>query len=125
MGRCDQGIKFCSKIQNAQNCFKSNESICLIVVNPTQLVWVQTNDGKERYCILFKMANMQKRGADCTVRTVRMDDDVGGCTNDVEGHMLMWQIVIGQLACDMVCWQRMGWRHVAQSKVATCHLFVG
>jgi hypothetical protein len=59
---------------------------------------------------------------DCTVRT---DDDVAGRTDDVAGHTLMWQTVIGQLACDMVCWQRMGWRHVAQSKAATCHLFVG
>jgi hypothetical protein len=62
MGRCDQGIKFCSKTQSAQNHFKSNESVGLVVTNPTQLIWVQMDFGSERYRILFKMTNMQKRG---------------------------------------------------------------
>jgi hypothetical protein len=82
----DQGIKFCSKIQSAQNHFKSNESVGLVVANPMQLVWVQTDVGSERYRVLFKMANRQKRDADCTVRTVRTNDDVAD-------HMMMWQAI--------------------------------
>jgi hypothetical protein len=60
-----------------------------------------------------------------TVRIVRTDDDVAERTDDVAGRTLTWQAVIGQLAYDVFCWQRMGRRHVAQSKAATCHLFVG
>jgi len=55
-----QGIKFCSKIQSAHNHFKSNGNIGLIVTNPTQLVWVQTDVGSKRYSVLFKMTNRQK-----------------------------------------------------------------
>jgi hypothetical protein len=58
----DQGIKFCSKIQSAQNHFKLNESVGLVVANPTQLIWVQTDIGSKRYHVLFKMANRQKKG---------------------------------------------------------------
>jgi hypothetical protein len=65
----DQGIKFCSKIQSARNRFKSDESVGLVVVNPTQLVSSQTDVGSERYRNLFGMANRQKKDADCTVRT--------------------------------------------------------
>jgi len=39
-----------------------NESVDLVIMNPTQFVWVQTNVRKERYHILFKMTNMQKKG---------------------------------------------------------------
>jgi hypothetical protein len=97
MGRCDQGIKFCSKIESAWNRFNSKESVGLIVTNPMQLIWVQTNVGSERYHVLFKMVNTHKRDDDCIVHTVHMDDDMAGRT-------MMWQTVIGQLACDMVCW---------------------
>jgi hypothetical protein len=90
MGRCDQGIKFFSKIQSAQNHFKSNKSIGLIVANPTQLIWVQTDVGSERYRVLFKMENRQKRDADCTVRTLCTEDDVVDRTDDVAGHTLTW-----------------------------------
>ena len=75
-----QGIKFCSKIQSAQNHFKSNESVGLIVTNPTQLIWAQMNVGSERYCVLFKFTNRQKRVADYTVRRVCMDANVAGHT---------------------------------------------
>jgi hypothetical protein len=79
MGRCDQGIKFCSKIQSAQNRFKPDESVGLIVANPTQLVSSQTDVGSERYCNLFIRSNRQKKNfdADCTVRTVRTGDVAG------------------------------------------------
>jgi hypothetical protein len=93
MGRCDQGIKFCSKIQSARNHFKSNESVGLVVTNPTQLVWVQTDVGRERYRVLFKMTNKQKRGVDCIVRT---DADVTGHTT--RGRQLFAQLV-GDMAC--------------------------
>jgi hypothetical protein len=90
MGRCDQGIKFCSKIQSAWNHFKSDESVGLIVANPTQLVWVQTDIGSEIYRVLFKMTNIQKMDTDCTVRT---DDDVADRTDDVADQMLTWQTI--------------------------------
>jgi hypothetical protein len=62
------------------------------------------------------MTNRQKkRDVD---RTIHTDADVAGRTT--RGRQLL-----GQLACDMVCWQRMGWRHVAQSMATTCHLFIG
>jgi hypothetical protein len=57
-----QGIKFCSKIQSARNHFKSNGSVGLVVMNPMQLIWVQTDVRSERYRILFKMKNRQKKG---------------------------------------------------------------
>jgi hypothetical protein len=53
----DQGIKFCSKIQSAQNRFKPDESVGLVVANPTQLVSSQTDVGSERYCNLFIKSN--------------------------------------------------------------------
>ena len=81
-----RGSNFCSKLQSARNHFKSNESIGLVVVNPTQLVWFQTDVGSERYHVLFKMENKEKRDADYIVRTVRTDDDV-------VGRMMMWQTV--------------------------------
>jgi hypothetical protein len=90
MGRCDQGIKFCSKIRSAQNRFKSDESVGLIVVNPMQLVWVQTDVRSERYHVLFKMANRQKRDADCIVRT---NNDMADRNDDMADHTLRWQTV--------------------------------
>jgi hypothetical protein len=85
-------------------------------MNPMQLVWVQTNVKSERYRVMFKMTNKQKKGdVDCTVRT----------DADVAGHTTHGRQLLEQLACDMVCCQRMGWRHVAQSMAATCHLFIG
>jgi hypothetical protein len=86
----DQGIKFCSKIQSAWNFFKLNKSVGLAVANPMQLVWVQMNVGSKRYHVLFNMANMKKMGADCTVCTVRTDDDVADHTDDMENHTLTW-----------------------------------
>jgi hypothetical protein len=86
-----QGIKFCSKIQSVRNHFKSNESVGLVVTNPTQLVWVQTDVGSERYRVLFKMTNRQKKGVlDCTVRT---DADVAGRTTRGRPYDT-WQVVI-------------------------------
>jgi hypothetical protein len=38
----DQGIKFCSKIQSARNRFKTDESVGLVIANPTQLISSQT-----------------------------------------------------------------------------------
>jgi hypothetical protein len=61
-GLGDQGIKFFSKIQSAQNRFKPDESVGLIVANPTQLISSQTDVRSERYCNLFGMSNRQKRG---------------------------------------------------------------
>jgi hypothetical protein len=57
-----QGIKFCSKIQSVRNFFKSDKSIGLIVTNPTKLIWVQTDIGRERYRVLFKITNREKKG---------------------------------------------------------------
>ena len=62
MGMCDPGDQILLKIQSARNHFKSNRSVGLIVTNLTQLIWVQTDIGSERYRILFKMTNRQKKG---------------------------------------------------------------
>jgi hypothetical protein len=92
-----QGIKFCSKIQSARNRFKSNGSVGLVVTNPTQLIWVQTDIESERYRVLFKMTNRQKKGM-LTVQSVRTDADVAGRTT--RGRQLC-----GQLAYDVACLQ--------------------
>jgi hypothetical protein len=70
MGRCDQGIKFSSKIQSAWNRFKLDESVGLDVANPMQLISSQTDVVSERYCNLFIKSNRQKKNdVHCTVRT--------------------------------------------------------
>jgi hypothetical protein len=108
MGRCDQGIKFCSKIQSAQNCFKPDESIGLIVANPTQLVSSQTDIGNERYCNMFVKSNRQNFLM-LTVQSVQsVQDDVAGPyrsyddvenfgwqlrSNDVSTHVNIWLVV--------------------------------
>jgi hypothetical protein len=72
MGRCDQGIKFCSKIQSARNRFKLDESVGLVIANPTQLVSSQTDVGSERYCNLFIKSNREKKMM-LTVQSVQAD----------------------------------------------------
>jgi hypothetical protein len=97
MGRCDQGIKFCSKIQSARNRFKLDERVGLVVANPMQLVSSQTDVGSERYCNLFVKSNRQKKMM-LTVQSVQsVQDDVAGPYrpyNDVAG--MMWQSLIGR-----------------------------
>jgi hypothetical protein len=56
----DQGIKFCSKIQSAQNHFKPDESVGLVILNPTQLVLSQTDFRRKRYSDFFIKSNKQK-----------------------------------------------------------------
>jgi hypothetical protein len=41
----DPGDQILLKIQSARNRFKSNGCVGLVVTNPTQLVWVQTDVG--------------------------------------------------------------------------------
>jgi hypothetical protein len=57
------------KNQSAQNHFKTDVCIGLIVTNPTQLERAQTDTVCERYHVLFILPNMQNF-VDCTVRTV-------------------------------------------------------
>jgi hypothetical protein len=103
-----QGIKFCSKIQSARNHFKSNESVGLIFMNPTQLVWVQMDIGRERYHILFKMTNRPKK----VMLTVQSIQSIQMLTwqvvRHVAGHMTHGRQLFGQLACDMACLQQTG-----------------
>jgi hypothetical protein len=47
------------KNQSAHNHFKTDVCIGLIVTNPTQLEWAQTNVVCERYHVLFIFPNMQ------------------------------------------------------------------
>jgi hypothetical protein len=84
MGRCDQGIKFCSKIQSARNHFKMDESVGLVIANPTQLVLSQTDVESERYYNLFIKSNRQKKMM-LTVQSVQAD--VAGPYD----RMLTWQ----------------------------------
>jgi hypothetical protein len=95
MGRCDQGIKFCSKIQSARNRFKSNESVGLIVANPMQLISSQTDVGSERYHDLFESSNRQKKRT-LTVQSVQAD--VAGPYDDVEETVRPY----ADVACDDV-----------------------
>jgi hypothetical protein len=71
MGRCYPGDQIFLKIKGARNCFKLNGSVDLVIMKPTQLVWVQMDVGRKRYCILFKMTNNQKKGM-LTIQSVRM-----------------------------------------------------
>jgi hypothetical protein len=100
MGRCDQVIKFCSKIQSVQNRFKSDESIGLIIANPTQLIWVQTDVGSERYRVLFKFTNRQKKGLLTvqSVQSVRMRGRPYVAGRTTHGRMAFRQLA-GDLAC--------------------------
>jgi hypothetical protein len=99
MGRCDPGDQILLKIQSAQNCFKLNGSIGLVVTNPTQFIWVQTDVERERYRVLFKTTNRQKRDVDCTV-----------CTDaDVAGRTTCGRQLCGQFPYDVACLQRMGY----------------
>jgi hypothetical protein len=99
MGRCDPGDQILLKIQSAQNRFKSNGSVGLVITNPTQLVWVQTNiqEGEISHSVQNDK-QVKKRDADYTVRIVCTDADVAGRTT--RGRQLC-----GQLACDMACLQ--------------------
>jgi hypothetical protein len=100
MGRCDQGIKFCSKIQSVRNRFKSDESVGLVVANPTQLIWVQTDVGSERYHVLFKFTNMQKKGL-LTVQSVQML--TWQVVRHMAGHTTRGRMAFRQLAGDLAC----------------------
>jgi hypothetical protein len=127
MGRCDQRIKFCSKIQSARNCFKPDKSIGLVVANPTQLVSSQTDVGSERYCNLFIKSNRQKKKkyANCTVRTGRRGRVVRPY-NDMKE--VMWHMMIGRHGQIRLRHVEFRWFmvrcHVAQSWAATWHPFI-
>ena len=62
-------------------------------MNPTQLVWVQTDIGSERYHFLFKMTNRQKkRDVDCTVHTAHTTADVAVRTTRVDSWHVTWHV---------------------------------
>jgi hypothetical protein len=65
----------------------------------------------------------KKRDVDCTVQSVRTL--TWQAVRHVAGRTTRGRQLLRQLACDMACWQRTGWRHVAQSMAATCHMFIG
>jgi hypothetical protein len=90
----DQGIKFCSKIQSARNHFKPDESVGLVVANPTQLVSSQTDVGSERYCNLFIKSNRQKKMM-LTVQSVQADV-AGPYSPYADMEKMMWQLLIGR-----------------------------
>jgi hypothetical protein len=115
MGRCDQGIKFCSKIQSARNCFKMDESVGLVVANPTQLISSQMDVGSERYSDMFIKSNSQKKKLMLTVQFVQsVQADVAEMYSRTCGDMAVnYCMTIG----------RMGGRHVAQfGQVIGCHV---
>jgi hypothetical protein len=117
----DPGDQILLKIQSARNRFKLNGSVGLVVTKPTQLVWVQTDVGSERYHVLFKMTNRQKKWM-LTVQSIRML--TWQIIRHVAGRMTRGMQLCGQLAYDMACLQQTGWRHVAQSMVAMCHIYI-
>jgi hypothetical protein len=74
MGRCDQGIKFFSKIQSARNRFK----------------WTS---GARDIAFCSKWKTGKKGMLTLQVHTVRTDDDMADRTDDVADRTLTWQIV--------------------------------
>jgi hypothetical protein len=52
----DQGSNFSPKI-NVLRILKTNESVALVITNPTQLILSQTDVGSERYRDLFESSN--------------------------------------------------------------------
>jgi hypothetical protein len=79
-------MKFFSKIQISRNHFKSHERVGLIISNPMQLVWVQTDIGSDKYQFCSKWQTGKKGMLTIPVRTVCTDDDVADYT-------LTWKIV--------------------------------
>ena len=57
------------KNKSAQNHFKTDVCVDLVVMNPMQLEWDQTDTVCERYRDLFIFPNMQKF-VDCTIYIV-------------------------------------------------------
>jgi hypothetical protein len=90
----DQGIKFCSKIQSARNRFKPDESVGLVVANPTQLVSSQTDVGSERYCNLFVKSNRQKNGLLSLYSPYRLTWQ-GRTDRTMMWHLMTWQNPVG------------------------------
>jgi hypothetical protein len=88
----DQGIKFCSKIQSARNCFKLDESVGLVIANPTQLISSQTDIGSERYSDMFIKSNKQKNLL-LTVQSVQ--SDVAESYDRMCGDVVVYYWMIG------------------------------
>ena len=121
----DQGTKFCSKIQSAQNRFKSDKSVGLIVANPTQLVSSQTDVGSERYCNLFIKSNREKKWcwlySPYRLTWQNPYDDV----EKVTWKFFDW-LAVGRISLwHVASYGQMAWCHVAQSWAATWHPFIG
>jgi hypothetical protein len=73
MGRCDQGIKFCSKIQSAWNRFKPDESVGLVVENPTQFISSQTRRREREILQSVPQVKQAKKNLMLTVQSVQAD----------------------------------------------------
>jgi hypothetical protein len=108
MGRCDQGIKFCSIFKVLGMRRKQCHCICLVFLIPTVYLLSQTESVWRRYRDLSAKPNRQKFGMlTVPVRTVR--------TATWQGRtiMMMWQVE------DVV---HLYWLIVVQLDVDTCHI---
>jgi hypothetical protein len=129
MGRCDQGIKFCSIFKVLGMRRKQCHCIRLIFLIPVVYLLPQMESVWRRYRDLSAKTNRQNFWMLTvpvhTVRTV--------CTvtwQDRIGRMVVtWQMLIGQFWASRMLTRVIGWPiiggHVAQSKGATCRSLVG
>jgi hypothetical protein len=116
MGRCDPGDQFFLKIQSDWNHFKSNGCISLIIVNPTQLVWVKTEHHMREISHSVQINKQTKKNV-LTIQSVQSIQMLtcqgrmthGRAVRHVEGPYDTWQVLVGnrvdELAYDtwLVC----------------------
>jgi hypothetical protein len=74
---------------------QTDESVGLVVANPTQLVSSQTDVGSERYHNLFGMSNRQKKDADCKFVQSVQANVAGLYDRTLMWHVMMWQCLVG------------------------------
>jgi hypothetical protein len=72
----DPGDQILLKIQSAWNHFKSNGCVGLVVMNPTQLIWVQTTSNERDIAFCSNRQTGKKNVL--TVQSIHMDADVAG-----------------------------------------------
>jgi hypothetical protein len=81
MGRCDPGDQILVKNSKCSESHQIEQVHRPHHYEPNTTHLGSNGHGSERYRVLFKMTNRQKkRDADCTVRTVHTDADVAGRT---------------------------------------------
>jgi hypothetical protein len=129
MGRCDQGIKFCSIFKVLGIRRKQCHCVCLVFLIPVVYLLSQTESVWRRYRDLFAKPNRQKFDADCTCPYSPYSPYGLMWQGHTDRMVVTWQMLIGQFWASRMLTRVIGWPiiggHVAQSKGATCHSLVG